>query len=78
MSPHQGSWILVNEVVERISEPESVDDYRETVFQTQQANCTYELSAVMACTRLMQAQARPNLNMERGVGKKFHPQPRSH
>ncbi|KAL6054049.1 hypothetical protein STEG23_008732, partial [Scotinomys teguina] len=38
------------------------------VFWTQHGSCTYESTVVVTeCTRPSQAQANPNLNLERGV-----------
>lgn len=50
-----------------------VDNNKETVFETQQNSCTYELTVILiACTSDMQAQARSSTRMERAVGKKYY------
>lgn len=66
---HQGSGIYIEKKVKRLEKPYVVDNFKETVFQTQQGRCTYELAViVMTCTRLAQAQDSQNPRMkEKGV-----------
>lgn len=46
-----------------------MDDFKKTVFWTQQGSCTYIFTTVRtASTRAVQAQNKLNPSMERGVG----------
>lgn len=60
-------------------EPATVDSYEETVFQTQQGSCTYEIPVfVEGRTRAVQAEVRQPPSTERRGRHEVLPQGKSH
>lgn len=65
----KGLKVIAGEGVERIEEPEAVDDHGKNTFWAQQGRWKYELKmGVTPCTRPAQAEARPNPVREREAG----------